>query len=147
MQTPLKVLLEEKGSLVHKINPEATVLDAVAVMNEKKVGALLVEEASRPVGIFTERDILRRVVTSSFKPEATPVAKVMTSDLCVVGPETTVKEAMAICTKNRYRHLPVMDGEELVGLISSGDLTRWVTKSQSTEIEHLLRYVSGQYPA
>jgi CBS domain-containing protein len=147
MHTPLKVLLEEKGSLVHKIKPQATVLEAVNVMNEKRVGALLVEDSGKPVGIFTERDILSRVVASSNKPEETSVAKVMTGNLVVVGPETTVKEAMAICTENRYRHLPVMDGENLVGMISSGDLTRWVTKSQSTEIQHLLRYVSGQYPA
>jgi CBS domain-containing protein len=147
MHTPLKVLLEEKGSLVHKIGPDATVLDAVGLMNDKRVGALLVEDARRPVGIFTERDILQRVVASGQNPAETPVARVMTSDLVVVGPETTVREAMAICTEKRYRHLPVMEGEELVGMISSGDLTRWVTKSQSSEIQHLLRYITGRYPA
>jgi CBS domain-containing protein len=116
-------------------------------MNDNRIGGLLVLSGGAPVGIFTERDVLVRVVAEGRDPEGTLVGEVMSANLAVVGPDTTVEEAMAICTDKRCRHLPVMDGDELLGLISSGDLTLWVTKIQSAEIQDLVRYIRGEHPA
>lgn len=146
MHTQLAVLVERKGPAVHAVPPSATVLDAVRGMNREKIGALLVRDGERVVGIFTERDVLTRVIDRGLDPAATRVAEVMTSSLVTVGPRTTVGEAMAVVTEKRCRHLPVMDGDRLLGLVSIGDLTRWVTHHQAWHIEDLVRYITGAYP-
>ena len=146
MNTSLNKVLEQKGQHVYVTSPAQTILDAIKTMQEKKVGALLVVDDGKPVGIFTERDIMNRVVACECNPAETAVSEVMTNDLVAVGPDTTVQQAMAIVTDKRVRHLPVMDGDDLLGVVSSGDLTHWVVKSQSYEIESLVRYITGQYP-
>lgn len=146
MNTSLNKVLEQKGKQVYVTSPAQSILDAIKTMQEKKVGALLVVDNGKPVGMFTERDVMTRVVACECNPAETPVSEVMTSSLAAVGPDTTVQQAMAIVTEKRYRHLPVMDGDELLGLVSSGDLMHWVVKSQSYEIESLVRYITGQYP-
>ncbi|HHI68576.1 MAG TPA: CBS domain-containing protein [Planctomycetes bacterium] len=147
MKTKLNVLLEEKGGRVHQVAPEETVLEAVHLMNERKVGALLVTREGRLEGIFTERDVLCRVVAEGKDPGKTRVKDVMTRQVVVVPPQCTVEEAMEVVTGKRCRHLPVMEGEELLGLISIGDLTRWATRSQKNELESLVRYIRGEdYP-
>lgn len=146
MQTQLAVVVERKGSTVHVVPPSATVLDAVRKMNQERIGALLVREDEQVAGIFTERDVLTRVIDRGLDPSATPVGEVMTSQLVTVGPRTTVEEAMAVVTDKRCRHLPVMDGDRLVGLVSIGDLTRWVTRHQAWHIEDLVRYITRVYP-
>ena len=146
MNTRLGDLLFEKGNQVLSVTPEETVLDAVKRMKEKKVGALLVLANNKPIGIFTERDVLDRVIACGCNPIETKVSEVMTKKLAVVSPNTTVQEAMVICTEKRCRHLPVMKEDELLGIISSGDLTQWATKSQNHEIQNLVRYITGQYP-
>jgi CBS domain-containing protein len=143
MRSSLRAVLDQKGHQVYSIGPEAPVMQAVEVMIEKGVGALLVLAHNAPVGIFSERDVLRRVVAEGLDPREARVAQVMTADLVVVGPSTTVEEAMAICTQKRCRHLPVMEGDEILGVISAGDLNLWVTRRQSTEIEDLIRYIRG----
>ncbi len=147
MQTRLGVLLRRKGPEVHAVSPTATVLDAVEAMNRERVGALVVRDGEALVGMFTERDVLTRVVASGRDPAATPVGTVMTRDLVTVGPEITVEQAMAVITERRCRHLPVVEGGRLVGLLSSGDLTRWVTRNQAWHIEDLVNYITGKYPA
>jgi len=147
MNTALHKVLEQKGRQVYVTSPSQTVLDAIKSMQEKQVGALIVLDGGKPVGVFTERDVLNRVVACESNPAETTVADVMTKNLVVVNPDTTVQQAMAIVTEKRCRHLPVMDGDALVGVVSSGDLTYWVVKSQSFEIESLVRYITGQYPA
>ncbi len=147
MNTALDKVLEQKGRQVYVTSPSQTVLDAIKSMQEKQVGALIVLDGGKPVGVFTERDVLNRVVACESNPAETTVADVMTKNLVVVNPDTTVQQAMAIVTEKRCRHLPVMDGDALVGVVSSGDLTYWVVKSQSFEIESLVRYITGQYPA
>ena len=147
MNTPLKTVLEHKGQHVHVTSPSQTVLDAIKTMHERHVGALLVLDDGKPVGMFSERDVLIRVAACECLPSKTSVSEVMTKSLVTVGPDTTVQQAMAIVTEKRFRHLPVMDGDELLGVVSSGDLTHWVVKSQSHEIESLIRYITGQYPA
>jgi len=147
MKSTLGMLLQNKGGEVHSIDPDVTVLEAVQRMNELHIGALLVMDSEKLVGIFTERDILGRVVAVGLDPGGIPVSKVMTSKLAVVRPETTVEDAMRICSKKRCRHLPVMEGDTLLGVISSGDLSNWITRSQESEIQNLIHYIAGQYPA
>jgi CBS domain-containing protein len=147
MHSQLSVVLADKGHEVLTVAPEENVLEAIRRMNEKRVGALLVVVGHRPVGMFTERDVMARVLACNCNPADTTVAEVMTKKLAVVGPTTTVEEAMVICTEKRCRHLPVMEGDKLLGLISTGDLTRWVTRSQHHEIQNLVRYITGKYPA
>lgn len=147
MNTSLNKVLEQKGKQVWVTSPAQSILDAIKTMQERKVGALLVVDEGKPVGMFTERDVMTRVVTCEFNPAETAVSEVMTSNLVAVGPDTTVQQAMAIVTEKRVRHLPVMNGDELLGVVSSGDLTHWVVKSQIYEIESLIRYITGQYPA
>lgn len=145
MRSRLAAILEKKGREVHSIDPEVTVSEAVKAMNDHHIGALLVVAGGRPAGMFTERDVLVRVVAADRDPATTSVAEVMTRDLLVVGSETTVEEAMAVCTQKRCRHLPVMEGDEVLGMISNGDLSRWVSESQGTEIKELFRYIRGEY--
>ncbi|MBI5949204.1 MAG: CBS domain-containing protein [Chloroflexi bacterium] len=141
-------VLGDKGSQVYAIAPSVTVRQAVAEMNEKGVGALLVvDRDEQPLGIFSERDVLRRVVGEGRDPLHTRVADVMTHDLIVVSPSTTVSEAMAVMTQSRCRHLPVMDSGRLAGMVSIGDLTRWVSLTQEVEIQHLVDYITGRHPA
>ena len=147
MNTALDKILEQKGRQVHVVSPTRSILEAVRTMQEKRVGALVVLDDGKPIGVFTERDVLNRVVSCECNPAEKSVSEVMTKNLVVVSPDTTVQQAMAIVTEKRCRHLPVMDGDELVGIVSSGDLTHWVVRSQSFEIESLIRYITGQYPA
>jgi CBS domain-containing protein len=144
----LKTLIEHKGGEVYSVAPTATVTDAVTTMNAHRIGAVLVMEpgASSPTGIFTERDVLQRVINAGRDPDTVSVREVMTSSLVVVGPSTSVEEAMAVVTEKRCRHLPVVDGDQLVGLVSSGDLTRWMIRDQSIHIDHLVSYITDQYP-
>jgi CBS domain-containing protein len=106
-----------------------------------------VVENGQPIGMFTERDVLVRVVDGERDANKTLVSEVMTRDLIVVRPETSVSDAMSIITHRRCRHLPVMDADTVIGLVSIGDLTRWVTRHQEVEIEDLVRYITGSYPA
>ncbi len=147
MYDPLRSVLADKGSEVHTVDHETTVLEAVGHMNEHGVGALLVTSGGRVVGVFTERDVLRRVVGRGLDPKTLPVREVMTREVVAVAPTVTVGEAMAIVTARRFRHLPVMEGGRLVGIVSAGDLTRWASRGQRSEIQQLIEYITGQYPA
>lgn len=147
MRDSLTAVLSQKGDEVYNVTPESSVLEAVQKMNQEHVGALLVCSEGKLVGIFTERDVLIRVVDRGCDPSATRVAEVMTRELVVVKPSTSVEEAMAIVTEKRCRHLPVMEEGELRGLVSIGDLTRWVTRNQQVQIQDLVNYITGKYPA
>jgi len=144
MHGSVEILLREKGSTVHCVSAVATVLDAVRRMNDHHVGALLVEGDDGVVeGIITERDVMVRVVAAQRDPASTRVKDAMTSSLVVIPPDTTVEGAMSIMTEKRCRHLPVMNGHRLEGMISIGDLTRWVIRDQQHEIEDLVHYVTS----
>jgi CBS domain-containing protein len=147
MLDTLNAVLENKGRTIHRVSPDASVLEAIRAMNEHKIGALLVSVDHQLAGIFTERDVLSRVVDPGRDPNTTRVEEVMTRQLVVVRPSTTVEEAMAVMTEKRCRHLPVVDGGELQGLVSIGDLTRWVNRNQRFQIKELINYITGQYPA
>ena len=143
MEGFVSYLLKEKGRQVYTISAGASVRVAVREMNEKGVGAVIVLRHDEPVGIFTERDVLRRVVDAGRDPDTTRVADVMTADLIVVEPSTRVEQAMAIMTQHRCRHLPVVEEGRLVGLISIGDVTRWASRNQEAVIRSYKEYVLG----
>ena len=142
MNDPIARVLESKGGGVETVSPDTTVLAAVRRMNECKIGALLVTERGQPVGIFTERDVLVRVVAAGLAPDATPVNEVMTRNPVVVRSEVTVTEAMRVSTGRHCRHLPVIDDGGLRGLLSIRDLTSWVVRHQQRTIDDLHDYMS-----
>ncbi len=143
MSASVSILLDRKGSAVHALPPSATVLDAVQLMNKSQVSSVLVVDNGRLSGIFTERDVLRRVVGSALDPKATPLSSVMTAGLTTIAPTTSIDEAHAIFTSRHCRHLPVLDDSRLVGLISVGDISRWLSDVNRAEAESLKNYISG----
>jgi len=137
-------LLAEKGRQVYTVRKGASVIDAVRAMNEKGVGALVVVDGQVPVGIFTERDVLRRVVDVDRDPAITRVVEVMTPDPFTIAPSMSVDEAMKVMTERRFRHLPVVVDGTLVGMVSIGDALRWVTLHQQDHIAHMTEYITGR---
>ena len=139
----LAEILETKGGDVLEIGAEATVLDAVRTMVEMNVGSLLVTEGGEITGIVTERDYLRRVAHEGPTDEEVTVGEIMSSPLIVVTPETSIDECMALMTDRRIRHVPVVEGNDVVGMVSIGDLVKFKSKKQSFEIQYLTEYISG----
>jgi CBS domain-containing protein len=138
-------ILAKKGPRVWSIGPEATVLQAAQVMNEHKIGALLVLEGERVVGMFTERDVLRRIVGEERAPATTTVAEVMTAEVACCTPQTPLDEARAAMKNRRIRHLPVVDGDgSLKGMVSIGDLNAFAAASQEETIFWLHEYIYGR---
>jgi CBS domain-containing protein len=142
----LDLILEEKGRELQVIAPEATVIEAVGAMCEARVGALLVMQSNMLVGIFSERDVMSRVVLVGLDPRATCVGDVMTRDVVCVATDVSPDEAMAIITNRRLRHLPVVQGRRVVGVVSIGDLVHWAIRDREQSIEQLYDYVNGKYP-
>jgi CBS domain-containing protein len=136
-------ILQTKGAHVHTISPDATVYDAIEKMVEYNVGALIVKEGRSITGIFTERDHLRRVTLEERDPRTTRIRDVMTPRLVCVEPGTTVEDCMQVMTQERIRHLPVVGGEEVVGLVSIGDLVKHVSSEQLVEIRYLTEFITG----
>lgn len=143
---PLAALLKEKGPSVYSVSHEATVAEAVAEMNQHRVGSVLVLREGKVVGIFTERDVLTRVVASGRNPEATTVREVMTSDFQWIIQESYVDDAMQLMTDKRVRHLPVLENAVPIGMISIGDITRLLLELNEMEADTLRRYLAGEYP-
>jgi CBS domain-containing protein len=139
----LSEILADKGGEVLKIDAEASVFEAVQTMVEANVGSLLVTDRGEIVGIVTERDYLRRVTLEGRTDKETAVGEIMTSPLVVVTPETPIDECMAVMTDRRIRHLPVVDGGEVVGVVSIGDIVKFKSKQQSFEIQYLTDYIKA----
>lgn len=146
MNTSIATLLERKGGALHTVPASATVAEAVAAMNLHRIGSILVMSGQRLAGIFTERDVLRRIVGEQLDPHTTPVTKVMTADVIAVLPTTSTQQAMEIFAEKRCRHLPVMDGGRLVGVISIGDVSRWMADAHRAEAESLRQYIANGLP-
>jgi CBS domain-containing protein len=140
-------LLGQKGNAVFSIAPEATVFDAIALMAQKGIGAVLVMREGRIAGILSERDYTRRVILQGRSSKETSVAEIMTSDVLTGDPEMTVEQAMRLMTERRIRHLPITEGGRLAGLVSLGDLVKWTITAQEETIGHLAKYITGTYPA
>ena len=143
MNTSIATLLEQKSGAIFTIPSTVTVAEAVQEMNAHKVGSVLVMSGLRLAGIFTERDVLRRVVGDNLDPKLTPITKVMTSEVLTIPSTATVQQVMDLFTEKRCRHLPVMDNGVLVGLISIGDVSRWVASMHRAEAESLRQYIAG----
>ncbi len=139
----VKQLLSSKGHEVWSIKPQDSMFDAIKLMADKEIGALLVMDTSKLVGIVTERDYARKVVLQGKSSKQTPVKEVMTTNVLCARPEQTVEECMALMTDKRVRHLPVLEGEKVVGLISMGDLVKAIIEEQQFIIEQLEHYISG----
>ena len=134
-------LLAIKGHTVHTIDRSATVFEAISKMVERNVGALLALESMRPVGILTERDYLRKVALHGRASRTTRVEEIMSTELVSVGLDTPVEECMTLMTRNHIRHLPVIDGAELAGIVSIGDIVKFLAGDRLAQIEHLTAYV------
>jgi CBS domain-containing protein len=143
MQT-VRQLLNKKGAHVVSVSPETSVYDAIKTMAEHEIGALVVLEKGRLAGIVSERDYARKVILKGKSSRETPVAEIMTREVTTVRPETSVEKCMQLMTDKRVRHLPVMDGDKLVGIISIGDVVKAIISQQEFMIEQLEGYISGQ---
>jgi CBS domain-containing protein len=140
----LSEILEAKSGDLLTIEADASVLDAVKEMVEANVGSLLVTDEGKVTGIVTERDYLRRVTLQGRTDRETAVREIMSSPLVVATPETTVDECMAIMTDRRIRHVPVVEGGDVVGMVSIGDLVKFTSKQQSFEIKYLTDYITAR---
>jgi len=143
MTTVAQILQSKPDRAVHSIAPTASVFDAVKLMAEKNIGALLVIEGGKIAGIVTERDYARKIVLLAKSSKETPVRDIMTSQVMYVRSQQTSDECMALMTENRVRHLPVMDQGKLIGLVSIGDLVKDVIAEQKFLIEQLEHYIAG----
>lgn len=143
MDQPVSRVLEEKQPRgeVAAISPSATVAVAVRRMNERGIGSLIVMEGERLIGIFTERDVLVRLVDAGQEAARVTVREVMSAEVVTIEPDTTVEQAMRLMTDRRCRHLPVVDDARVVGMISIGDLTRWLVLDQQNKIQDLEGYI------
>ena len=141
--TVLSQLLDLKGHEIFSVTPDTAVIDAIRVMAEKHVGALLVMEGPRMAGIVSERDYARKVVLLGRSSESTPVRDIMTAAVRTIEADDTVDDAMRLMTEHRIRHLPVLDGAQVVGIVSIGDLVKSVIEEQRHTIEDLQTYIRG----
>jgi len=136
-------LLESKGSAVVSVSPESKVIDALRVMAEREIGAVLVVDNDKLVGIMSERDYARKVILRGRSSQETHVREIMTERVVYVRPQQTVPECMALMTNKRVRHLPVLDGDRLVGILSLGDLVKETISEQQFIIQQLENYIRG----
>lgn len=143
MNSPVGTVLSQKNSTVVTVDESVRVADAVRVMNEHKIGSVVVVSRRGLEGIFTERDVLTRVVAAGRNPHVTPVRDVMTGEIVTVPPTATIEQVMDIFATRRCRHLPVVEEGKLVGMISIGDISRWLLEMHRSEAEHLRAYISG----
>ena len=147
MDTPVAALLERKGSDVHAVASTITIAEAVVEMNRRRIGCIVIVDDGQLAGIFTERDVLRRVVGADLNPRAIRVGEVMTQNVHTIQPGTTIEQTMAIFAERHCRHLPVVEEGRLRGLISIGDISRWMADASRAEAEHLKVYIAGGYSA
>lgn len=138
--TPLNRIFDE-GEAIHSVGPNTPVTECVRLMTAGNIGALIVMDGKRLVGIFTERDALNKVLACGLDPTKTNVSEVMTTDPFCVGPTTTVGDAMKVITSRRFRHLPIVDNGKVLAVVSSGDLTHWLVKDQMGEVQELVDLV------
>ena len=145
MTTVAQILKSKPDQTIHTVTPEASVFDAVKLMAEKNIGALVVIEGEKIVGLVTERDYARKIVLRARSSKETPVRDIMTSQVIYVRTDQTSEECMALMTENRLRHLPVMDKGKLIGLVSIGDLVKDVISEQKFIIQQLEHYIAGEH--
>lgn len=143
---PLSTMLSDSRRPVNSVHPDTTVTETVRRMHSENIGALLVMEDDKLTGIFTERDALTKVLAAGVDPNSTKVSAVMTEDPFCIDPSTTIEEAMSIVTNRKIRHLPILHNGELVGIVSSGDLTHWLVQDREGEIRELVDVAAHTRP-
>ena len=139
----VKHLLEDKGAAIHAIEPDKPVLEAIRLMADKYIGALLVMKGSQLLGIVSERDYARKVILKGRSSAETPVREIMSASVLTVSPGDSVNHCMKLMTDRRVRHLPVVDAGRVLGVVSIGDLVKAVIEDQAQELEHMQRYISS----
>ena len=139
----IKTLLRNKGDEVWSVLPEDSVYDAIHLMAEKEIGALLVIENQRLVGVISERDYARSVILKGRSSEKTHVKEIMSSNVITATRQNSIEDCMGLMTKNRIRHLPIMEGDDVVGVVSVGDLVKAIMSDQQETIHELERYIHG----
>ena len=145
---PISAVLMHKGQEIWSLSPAASVYEAIELMSEKRVGALLVISEGRLAGVISERDYARKVILQGRHSRETEVQEIMTSPVIYVTPEHSVEECMMTMTNHRIRHLPVVvDGHKVVGVLSIGDLVKWIISAHEETIHQLNAYIAGNYPA
>ena len=142
----VRSVLKQKGQDIWFVSPNVWVYDAIETMAEKHVGALLVIAEGKLVGVISERDYARKVILQGKSSKQTEVKEIMTSPVIFAVPEHTVEDCMRIMTNNRIRHLPVVENERVLGVVSIGDLVKWIISAQEETIHQLQHYIAGKYP-
>jgi len=140
----ISTILHHKGSTVWTISAKATVFEAIQLLAEKNIGALPVMEGDRLIGIFSERDYTRKIALEGKSSKTTPLREIISTAVIAVTPHHTIEEAMRLMTEKRIRHLPVMDGDKMVGFVSIGDMVNWIISAQSATIDQMKSYLAGR---
>jgi CBS domain-containing protein len=139
-------ILSQKGTQVWTVSPDTMVFDAIQLMADKNIGALLVTDHGNLVGIMSERDYTRKIALKGKSSKQTPVREIISGKVVSAGPSHTVEDCMRLMTDHRVRHLPVLAGDEILGIVSIGDLVNWIISAQTTAIHQLQTYITG-YPS
>jgi CBS domain-containing protein len=146
LDSPIEVIIKKKGNEVYSVASSASIFEALTLMAEKRIGALVVMNGDELVGIFSERDYARKVILAGRSSREMKVHEIMSSEVVTVEPQTTVSECMQHMSKRRCRHLPVVEEGKIVAVVSVGDLVNWLISAQDHAIHDLEDYISGDYP-
>ena len=143
--TTIAQLLNAKGNQIWSVEPKATIFEALEVMSEKEIGALLVMEDGKLTGIFSERDYARKVILKGKSSKETPVGELMTKKVFYIDPQKTINDCMAMMTAKRIRHVPVIEYNQVMGIVSIGDVVNQIISEQEVTINHLENYITGSH--
>ena len=143
--TTIAQLLNAKGDQIWSVEPKATIFEALEIMSEKEIGALLVMEDGKLMGIFSERDYARKVILKGKSSKETPVGELMTKKVFYIGSQKTINDCMAMMTAKRIRHVPVIEDNQVMGIVTIGDVVNQIISEQEVTINHLENYITGSH--
>ena len=143
--TTIAQLLNAKGKQIWSVEPKATIFEALEIMSEKEIGALLVMEDGKLTGIFSERDYARKVILKGKSSKETPVGELMTKKVFYIDPQKTINDCMAMMTAKRIRHVPVIEDNQVMGIVTIGDVVNQIISEQEVTINHLENYITGSH--